>query len=327
MRILIVGNGNIGTLYGFALTEAGHDARHLIRPGKLVAQPSIAQLDLLDERGDREVHRVVPYPWRLTDRADDPVDIVLVASRASAAIETVAAIAPHQPDATFVVWALAWDGLAALAHVIDPARIVLGYPDSGGTRDDAGHYVLALGAEPHLGPAVGAGPTDTSAIEQVASVLRTAGLEPIPHPDMAGWLRVHAAMTVPYWAALARDRDLAAMLRDGRLLRQAFRAQNEALAVCAASGIDLGGYPEVDMVRMPAVLFPFAFRWLFRRNESMRRVTAHGIDGLAEARPLYAAMLAEAERRAVPAPNLRALGRWLEVAAPDASGAVAPRSA
>lgn len=132
MRILIVGNGNIGTLYGFALTEAGHDARHLIRPGKLVAQPSIAQLDLLDERGDREVHRVVPYPWRLTDRADDPVDIVLVASRASAAIETVAAIAPHQPDATFVVWALAWDGLAALAHVIDPARIVLGYPDSGG---------------------------------------------------------------------------------------------------------------------------------------------------------------------------------------------------
>ena len=117
------------------------------------------------------------------------------------------------------------------------------------------------------------------------------------------------------------------MLRDGRLLRQAFRAQNEALAICAASGIDLGGYHEVDMVRMPAVLFPFAFRWLFRRNESMRRVTAHGVDGLAEARPLYAAMLAEAEARAVRTPNLQALGRWLEFDAPYASDVVAPRPA
>ncbi len=327
MRILIVGNGNIGTLYGFALSEAGHDVRHLIRPGRLAAQPSVVHLDLLDERGGREVRRVLPYPWRLTDRADDPVDIVLVASRASAAIETVAAIAPQQPDATFVVWALAWDGLAALGDVIDPARIVLGYPDSGGTNDGQGRYVLALGAEPHLGSLSAAVSGTSTAIERVADVMRGAGLEPVIHADMPGWLRVHAAMTVPYWAALARDRDLTAMLRDGRLLRQAFRAQNEALAACEAGGIDLSGYPEVDMVRMPAVLFPFAFRWIFRRNESMRRVTAHGVDGLAEARPLYAAMLAEAEARAVPVPNLRAIGRWLEVDSPDASDVAARRSA
>jgi pyruvate/2-oxoglutarate dehydrogenase complex dihydrolipoamide dehydrogenase (E3) component len=34
MKLLIVGAGIIGSIYGWALAEAGHDVTHLVRPGK-----------------------------------------------------------------------------------------------------------------------------------------------------------------------------------------------------------------------------------------------------------------------------------------------------
>jgi 2-dehydropantoate 2-reductase len=50
MKTLIVGAGIIGTVYGWALSEAGIDVTHFVRPGrKQLLQDGVA-LDVLDER-------------------------------------------------------------------------------------------------------------------------------------------------------------------------------------------------------------------------------------------------------------------------------------
>jgi ketopantoate reductase len=37
MRVLVVGAGIIGSIYGYALTESGHQAAHLVRSGRAAA--------------------------------------------------------------------------------------------------------------------------------------------------------------------------------------------------------------------------------------------------------------------------------------------------
>ncbi len=44
MRLLIVGLGVMGTGYGWALAEAGHQASHLLRPIKAAARPGCGAL-------------------------------------------------------------------------------------------------------------------------------------------------------------------------------------------------------------------------------------------------------------------------------------------
>ncbi len=34
MKVLVVGAGVIGSIYGWALSEAGHSVTHLVRPGR-----------------------------------------------------------------------------------------------------------------------------------------------------------------------------------------------------------------------------------------------------------------------------------------------------
>ena len=309
MRILVIGTGNIGTLYGWALADAGHRVSHLLRAGGVAGRPAIARLDLLDERPGRPDRITVEYAWDLTEAVpSEPVDVVLMATPADRVEPTVAELAPRLPGATFAIWSLAWDPIPGLDRLLPADRRVLGYPDSGGTRDEAGEYVLALGAEPHVGPHAGADGSSSVGVAIVADLLRSAGLTPGIHDPFEPWLCVHCALTVPYWAALARDRDTKAMLRDGRLLRRAFRASHEALRLCEVRGVDLGEHPEVDSVKLPAVLFPFAFRILFQTNESMRRVTAHGVAGLEEGRILYSQMLRTADELGLELPELRAVG-------------------
>jgi len=308
MNVLVVGTGNIGTAYGWVLANAGHRVRHLVRPGGIASRPGVARLDLLDERAGREKRAMVDYRWELIEEPPDGgVDVVLVAMSADQARQAVAQLTTVLPDAAFMTWSLAWDSFADLRRVIGMDRLVHGYPDSGGSRDPSGVYVLALGAEPHLGAPAG-GDTRSPSLERVASLLRTADLSPVVHDPFEAWLWVHAALTVPYWVALAPDRDMRAFLRDGRRLRHAFRASHEALTLCEARGVDLSKHPEIDQVRMPAFLFPIAFRLLLRTNESMRRVTAHAVEGIGEAQGLYAQMIATADAHGLAVPELRALG-------------------
>lgn len=271
MRIAVIGTGNIGTLYGWTLADAGHDVTHVVRPG--TQRPPVATLDLLDERSGRAVRRSEAYPWRVEDRVPAQSEVVLAALPASSLRDAVAPLRLACPEATILTWALEWAPVD-LSDLVDAERLVMGYPDSGGTRTGV-HYVTSLGAEPHLGLRATGG--SEARRSQVIELLRSAGLTPVVHDRFEDWLRVHCALTVPFIAALAEQpgQDLAAFVRDRRAIRAAFADTKEMLRRLAAAGVDVNAQDPTRTSAVPLWLFPFVFQHLYRTNEGMRRASAH----------------------------------------------------
>ena len=67
MKTLIVGAGVIGTLYGWALAEAGVDVTHFVRPGKAAGLTGPVPMDVLDERADHEKYNQTTYDRRCVE--------------------------------------------------------------------------------------------------------------------------------------------------------------------------------------------------------------------------------------------------------------------
>ena len=79
MRILIVGKGIIGTIYGWALTAAGLDVVHYVRKGTTL-NPAGLSMDILDERKGYQKYNKTVYPLKTIESLDDGsnFDLVLV---------------------------------------------------------------------------------------------------------------------------------------------------------------------------------------------------------------------------------------------------------
>ena len=54
MRILVVGAGIVGTIYGWALTASGHHVVHLVCSGRAAALSNGLAIDLFDKRKGRK---------------------------------------------------------------------------------------------------------------------------------------------------------------------------------------------------------------------------------------------------------------------------------
>ena len=61
MRVLVIGAGIIGTIYGWALAEGGHHVIHLVGSGRADAFPDGLSLDVFD----RGWHRFVDHDWTI----------------------------------------------------------------------------------------------------------------------------------------------------------------------------------------------------------------------------------------------------------------------
>ena len=58
MRILVIGAGVIGTIYGWAFSEAGHEVTHFVHPGKAARFAAGIPMDVLDSRKGYKKHFV-----------------------------------------------------------------------------------------------------------------------------------------------------------------------------------------------------------------------------------------------------------------------------
>ncbi len=313
MKILIVGSGVIGVIYGWALSQAGSDVTHLVRPGRKDQFRDGVNLDLLDARKGHTKYNITRYAIKCVEELSlsAEYELIIVPTSMHQTERALQELVPVSGQAVFLILSGNWDGTEFIDRLLPSERYLIGYADAGGTIRDDGVYWTNLGAEIHLGEVDG---QPGSKLEKLKGLFVHADMKADIQENIVHWIWQHVAGTVGYAAGFAKYREMAPFLKDRALLRQCTLATLELFKLCQMRGVNLKKFPEAGFVNFPVWLIVMLVRWNIKRQESAQRYTAHAgsENSLQETRAYFAKMVKTADELGFEMPNLKMLGAYLQ---------------
>ena len=128
MKLLIVGAGIVGSIYGWAFAQAGHAVTHVVRSGKAAKFKDGFQIDMLDARKGHPRDFIGHYAIRVTETVQptDGYELVIVPTKHYHLIEALQQYVPQTRDAAYLLLTQNWAGTKAVDAIIPPARYVYG---------------------------------------------------------------------------------------------------------------------------------------------------------------------------------------------------------
>jgi 2-dehydropantoate 2-reductase len=288
MRVLVVGAGIIGSIYGWALAESGHEVVHLVRSGRAAALRDGVPLDMFDRR---EGHKRNFYGLYKPDALEtlsptDTFELVIVPVKHYVLVQTLKEIVPRLDAAEFLLLTQNWRGTEEIDPILPRPRYVYGDAKAGGAF--AGGTLVAALKAIDIGSPEG---ESTALAKKAADLFASAGIQSRLHSDMLHYLWVQYAMTGGPWAALVRAGSINAMLNDRDATSAALKAGRECLQVVRQRRVDLSRYPETSPFLTDSAMrrrfYGWAMRRMFRHDEYTKRCSAHALGDPVEIKTFY----------------------------------------
>ena len=307
MKILIVGAGIIGSIYGWAFDEAGHEVTHLVRAGKASQFANGIDIDMYDVRKGHKRNFIGHYPIRVTEAIDpsDGYELVIVPTKHYHLIETLKKIVPQAGNADFLLLTQNWDGTQEIDAILSPSRYVFGDAKAGGKFE--GNNLIATIASMDIGQVDG---RRDACLEKVTTLCESAQVGVTMHENILHYLWVQYAITGGLWPALVKAGSFEAVLDNRQIGEQGLRAVRESLEVIARRGVDLQKYPETKMYmnNLPIGMWiaGLVIKVLFRYNKLVQRSSAHGLEDIEEIKAFYYDLLNTGRKLNVAMPALSA---------------------
>ncbi len=307
MKILIVGAGIVGTIYGWAFAEAGHDVTHLVRPGRGGMYPDGINIDMYDVRKGHKRDFLGHYPIRLTETVQPSAgwDLVVVPTKHYNLLETLEQVLPQTGAADIFLLTQNWAGTAAIDVLIPPSRYVYGDAKAGGKFE--GNTLVATIASVDVGQVDG---RHDACLDKVVGLCRPAQIGVGVQENILHYLWVQYAITGGLWPSLVKGGSLAAVLNDQQIGGQAIQAARECIEVVARRGVDIKKYPQTKMYmnNSPAALWvaSLAIKYMFQHDKLVQRSSAHGLADAREVKTFYYDLLNTGAELDVSMPAMRA---------------------
>ena len=279
MRFLVLGAGNIGSLYAAKLAQSGQEVTVLARGARLeqIRRHGIELEDAVSGERTRT-------PLRVVDRlgADDAYDVVLVILPKQRIAEVLPVLAANDRTPSVMFFGNNAAGPAAMTDALGHDRVLLGFPGAAAVpHDGAIRYVITSAREQPttLGELDG---SKSKRILAIASALEAAGFPVSVSTNIDAWLKTHVAKILPMVCALfqagGRPEQLAA---DDEALRLMLRAIREGFQVLRANGVPITPRNHLVFEWLPGWLMLFVTRRMIS-GEAAATKLGHAEHGRAE---------------------------------------------
>ena len=313
MHVLVVGAGIIGSIYGWALAESGHNVVHLVRSGRASALRDGLALDMCDRRERHKRYFRGLYRLNAVETLSPTgtFELIIVPVKHHGLVETLKEIIPRTGSAEFLLLTQNWRGTNEIEPILPRARYVYGDAKASGTFS-GGTLVAALKVI-DIGSPEGELPP---LAKKVAGLFASADIQARLHSNMLHYLWVQYAITGGLWAALIQAGSLHAVLDDPDATSAALRAACECLQAVKQRGVDLAQYPETRPFLANSALRRgvniWMTRWLFRHDEYAKRCSAHGFGDPSEVKVFYEDLIATGRHLGVPMPVMDSYGEAIK---------------
>jgi 2-dehydropantoate 2-reductase len=288
MRVLVIGAGTIGSIYGWALSGSGQDVKHLVRSGRAATLVEGLPLDLFDRR--KSGKRTFRGQYRLdaveTLSPRDSFELVIVPVKHYALVQTLKEIVPRIGAAEFLLLTQNWRGTKEIDAILPRMRYIYGDAKAGGTFSE-GTLVATLSAID-----IGSPEGEPSALAKKAAALFDSARIPTGlHSDMLHYLWVQYAISGGLWAALIQAGSFDAILNDRDAASAALMAVRECLQVASRRRVELSRYgeakPFLNDSAMRRQFYMWMMRWMFKHDEYIKRCSSHAFGDPVEVKTFY----------------------------------------
>ena len=309
MRVVVIGAGVLGSLYGARLAAAGHFVTVVARGSRLTDLQRGPIVISNDEDGVIATATVEVVPNLMPD---DDYDLALVVVRAEQIDNLLPELAANRGVKTFLFMHNRAAGSLALAQAVGPERLLLGFPGAGGWLDGATVRYRLIPEQPTtLGEPDG---RLSPRLRQIAEIFKRAGFTVAVNRRMDDWLKTHAMLVTAIAGAIyLANGSTSALAKSRESVRTLVRGVRQGFGLLAEAGVVIEPKKLALLVCLPAILSQLYLRRLLARPASELILARH-----ANAVPGEMLKLVEELRaivRLVPrkAPELEAL--WAAVTA------------
>jgi len=187
-RVLIVGNGTIGTFLGISLKAAGNEVKHLLRQGKR-AYPVSCQFRDMRRGKYKTKQQEYPYQSISDPKEASSFDFIFVPVGSFDLRQAVKSLMPFlKPEQYLILVGNLWEDVDYLKRYY-PGRYVFAFPHFGGTIHNR---ILSgwLTQRISIGELEG---VDSFRLNNLNELLTNAGFKPEVKKDMRSWLLTHFA--------------------------------------------------------------------------------------------------------------------------------------
>jgi len=270
MKILIVGAGVIGSIYGYLLSQSGNDLTHYVRSGKKQNFVNGLPIRLLDGRKKNPRDEDVVYHLNVTEEFNEnaPYDLIIVSVRHYQLKSVLPLLKENAGDTDILFFNGIWGGLEQVDAYLPRSQYLWGFPVAGGGFCD-GRLDAAVLDEIRLGEMNG---QITPRLERISQLFTQAGLKVDSRPNIQHWLWVHFAINCGIIGASFKAGGAKELLNSISNLRLGILAGREALGVCEALGVDTHSFEDARSFYMAAIPGAVAVWWMMKTNAPARKI-------------------------------------------------------
>ncbi len=309
MKILVIGAGVIGTIYGYVLRNAGNDVTHYVRPGKKSLFEKGISMRLLDGRQKHPADQDVRYDLNVTEEINlaEGYELILVSVRHYQMDSVLPLLKEKAGNIDILFFNGNWEGFEKVNEFIPPSHYLWGFPVAGGGYID-NHLDGALLDEIRLGEVDG---RNTPRLEKIARMFQDAGLKVDVQANMLHWLWVHFAINCGIIGAAIKAGGSSQLLNSIGNFRTGILAGREALTVCKARGVDVDSFEDAKSFSMPALPGAMAVWFMMKTNAPARKIMERHT-AVDELQRMYFDLLTTADQLHVDMPVYRSLKPYVE---------------
>jgi 2-dehydropantoate 2-reductase len=302
MKVLVIGAGVVGSIFGWAFTTGGQEVTHFVRQGRAGRFNNGLSVDVFDRRSHKQYTQEI-YPLKATETLspEDRFDLVIVPTKHYTLEQTLQEIVPLTKGSDYLLLTQNWQGTEEIDQWIEPAHYCFGDAKAGGSFIDD-ELVCAIKA---IDIGSSNGQTNTC-LQKCISLFQSADIPAYFQEDMLHYLWVQYAYTGGPWPMLVRAGSFKKLYSDPHVLKPIMAAIQESLLVVQARGVDLKQFPSVQMYLHPSALTGLlagvAMSWMFAHDEYRKRCSLHALSDPQEVHTFYFDLLNTGHTLAVPMP-------------------------
>lgn len=314
MKILIVGAGIIGSIFGWALKDAGQDVTHLVRPGRSASYVDGIQLDMLENRKGKK-NFIGKYNIKVTESLaeTDAYEAVIVPTKPYQVLDVLKQVVPLAGQADFLLLTQNWNGVVEIDSILPQSRYIYGDVHAGGVFKD-GLLIATIMDDIVLGQVDG---QQGFILKKFADLFKDMQMKVVIPENILHYIWVQYAINAGLWTGLVRVGDLQKLLGDKVNGPLSLLSVKECLDVVAQRGIDLKKYPESQMYmntgsKIGAMIAGMIIRIMFKFNQSVQRASAHGLGDPVEIKEAFDGLVKTGDELGVAMPITKSFREDME---------------